>query len=57
VIPDPEQRITCEEAARFRLTQLAAALVRDGVPVDVVMADVREGVELAKQSLSMRPPL
>ena len=51
MIPEPEKRITCEEAARFRLTKLAAALVRDGVPEAVVMTDAREGVEAAKQQL------
>lgn len=47
MIPESEVELTPQEQARARLTQLAAALVMDGVSVDVVMLDAREGCNLA----------
>lgn len=47
MIPEPEVELTPQEQARVRLTQLAFALVKDGVPVDLVMLDAREGCNLA----------
>jgi hypothetical protein len=40
--------------ARWRLTRLAAALVRDGVPAHVVMADARQGCDLASGHVTPR---
>jgi hypothetical protein len=47
MIPEPEVVLTPEQSARWTLTRLAAALVMDGVPVDLVMLDARQGCELA----------
>lgn len=50
VIPKHETRLTAIEQTRWQLTKLASALVRDGVPADVVMLDAREGCELATRT-------
>ncbi|WP_228002162.1 hypothetical protein [Nocardia australiensis] len=47
MIPEPETDLTPQQSTRWRLTKLAAALVRDGVPVDMVMMDARQGCDLA----------
>ena len=47
MIPEPETDLTPQQSARWNLTKMAAALVRDGVPVDVVMMDARQGCDLA----------
>lgn len=55
MIPEPEKTLTAQELARWRLTQLAAALVRDGVSVALVMQDAREGCDLASGARPRRP--
>ena len=45
MIPHPGQSLTDEQRLRWRFTELAAQLVRAGVPADVVLADARQGVE------------
>ncbi|MFB8031327.1 hypothetical protein [Streptomyces sp. NPDC055990] len=47
MIPEHETDLTPQQSARWQLTKLAAALVRDGVPVDMVMMDARQGCDLA----------
>ncbi|MFD9964873.1 hypothetical protein [Amycolatopsis sp. NPDC058986] len=52
MIPESDVDLTPAEAARWRLTQLAYAIVRDlAVPIDLVMRDVREGCEQALASI------
>lgn len=46
--------MTLEDTARWGLTKIVAAMICDGIPVDVVMADVREGCELAARLLARR---
>lgn len=55
MIPNSDTTLTTEQAARWQLTRLAAALVRDGVPITQVMADAREGCELGAQPALGRP--
>ena len=47
MIPEPETDLTPQQSARWNLTKMAAALVRDGVPVETVMLDARQGCDLA----------
>jgi hypothetical protein len=54
LIPEPEVEISPTDQARFQLTKLASALVIDGVPVDLVMLDAREGCEHATRLLAKR---
>jgi hypothetical protein len=54
VIPAAGGNLDGVTLARWRLTRLAAALVRDGVPVHVVMADARQGCDLASGRLRPR---
>lgn len=47
MIPAANTEIDAATAARWELTKMAAALVRGGVPVALVMSDCREGCDLA----------
>lgn len=49
MIPDSEHVLTEAESARWRLTKLAAAIVRElGVSPDLLMRDCREGIEFGQ---------
>jgi hypothetical protein len=50
MIPAQDVPLDAQSLARWQLTKLAAALVRDGVSVDLVMSDCREGCELARKA-------
>lgn len=47
MIPPPDVVLSSAEQRRWELTKAACALVESGVPVDLVMADAREGCDLA----------
>lgn len=47
MIPEADTDLTPQQSARWKLTKLAASLVRDGVPVALVMSDARQGCDLA----------
>jgi hypothetical protein len=55
VIPEPDVDLTPEQAARWRLTRSAAALVQSGVSPDLVMLDAREGCDLAQNGVPWAP--
>ena len=55
MIPEFEVDLTPQQMRRSELTRLAAALVMDGVPVDLVMLDAGQGCELA-QRVARRSP-
>lgn len=50
MIPEPEVDLTPEQAARWRFTRSAAALVQMGISSDLVMLDAREGCDLVRIS-------
>lgn len=50
MFPEPETDLTSEQSARWQLSKLAAALVMDGVPVDLVMLDAREGCAVGQRA-------
>lgn len=47
MIPDPDYTLPPTDQRRYDLTLLAAALAEAGVPADVLVADVRDGIALA----------
>ncbi len=47
---DLDRDVTCTDITRLRITQLAATLAAEGVPVAEVLQDVQDGYDVTARS-------